>query len=264
MTSIGSVSPHDLKARRAQLKRRRQLKLLQAFWRLLLVSGMAGGLTWGLTQLNWTIERPEQIAIEGNQLLSPTAIRTLLRLSYPQPLWQVRPQVLSQQMESAPPIAEATVTRKLLPPGLTVTVKERQPVARVLDSRSQQETGFLDERGIFLPEGNYAQLLAEASLPELQALGIDDSLRLAWPEIYQAVRNSPVQIFALDFRNRSNSILTTELGIVHLGQYQSGTPRLTKQLEMLAQMRELPTRLKTSRLAYIDLTNPDFPTVQLR
>lgn len=264
MTSIASVSPSDLKARREKLKRRRQLKLLQGMWRSLLVSGMAGGLAWAIAQPNWTIHRPEQIDIEGNHLLSSAAIRALLPVSYPQSLWRVQPQVLSRQIQATAPIAEATVTRKLLPPSLTVAVKERQPVARVLEATSRKEIGFLDEQGILIPESNYAHLSKNARLPELKAIGIDEQYLSSWSDIYETLRNSSVQIFAIDFQNPSNPILQTELGTVHLGQYRPRTTRLQQQLKVLAQMRELPDRVKADRLAYIDLTNPDLPTVQLR
>ncbi|MDY7012453.1 MAG: FtsQ-type POTRA domain-containing protein [Cyanobacteriota bacterium] len=262
MTSIASVSPSDLKARRQKLKRRRQLAFLQGLWRSFLVSGLAGGLLWASAQPNWVIRQPEQIEVEGNTLLSPIAIRALLPLSYPQSLWRVQPQVLSRQMQSRAPIAEATVTRKLLPPSLTVEVRERQPIARVLDE-SRQTVGFLDAQGNFLPESSYQSLLPDAPLPDLQAIAIDAQYRSHWSEIYAAIRDSSVQIYAIDFQTPSNPILKTELGIVHLGQYEPHTPRLRQQLKVLAQMRELPERIHGDRLAYIDLTHPERPTVQL-
>lgn len=264
MTSIASVSPSDLKARRQQLKRRRQLALLQGMWRSLLVSGLAGGLLWASAQPNWVIRQPEQIEVEGNTLLSLGAIRTLLPLSYPQSLWQVQPQVLSHQMQALAPIAEATVTRKLLPPSLTVEVRERQPTVRVVEETDGQTIGFLDAQGIFMAVSNYESLLPNAQLPDLKAIAINAQYRAYWSEIYPVLRDSSVQIFEIDFQNPSNPILKTELGSVHLGQYEPNTPRLKQQLSVLAQMRELPNRLPGKRLAYIDLTHPDLPTVQLR
>jgi cell division protein FtsQ len=267
MTSIASVSPSDLKARRKKLKRRRQLKLLQGMWRSLLVSGMAGGLAWAIAQPNWVIHQPDQIDVEGNQLLSSGVIRALLPLSYPQSLWRLQPQVLSQQIKSAAPIAEATVTRKLLPPSLTIEVKERQPVAWVVTpgDRSRREIlGFLDDQGVLMPKSSYGELSQNSQLPDLQAIAIDKQYLSYWSAIYKAIQNSAVQISEIDFQNSTNLMLKTELGIVHLGQYRPNTNRLSEQLKVLAQMRELPTRVRQNQLAYIDLTNPDLPAVQLR
>ncbi|MDY6782409.1 MAG: FtsQ-type POTRA domain-containing protein [Cyanobacteriota bacterium] len=264
MTSIASVSPSDLKARRQHLKRRRQLAFWQGMWRSLLVSGLAGGLFWASAQPNWVIRQPEQIDVEGNTLLSPVTVRELLSLSYPQSLWKVQPQVLSRQMQSLSPIAEATVTRQLLPPGLTVEVRERQPTARVVEEADGQTVGFLDERGTAIAASNYERLLPDARLPELKAIAIDAQYRSYWSEIYPVLRDSSIKIFEVDFRNPSNLVLKTELGWVHLGQYEPHGPRLQQQLQVLAQMRQLPNRIQSNRLAYIDLAHPDLPTVQLR
>lgn len=267
MTSIASVSPAELQNRRQRLKRRRKIRVLQGLWRTLLVSSMAGGLFWAISQPYWIVQTPDQIEIEGNQLLSAQSIRALLALSYPKPLWQLQPERLSQQIKASAPIAEARVTRQLLPPGLTVEVKERHPVAIVLPSTqskhrsvSPEAPAFVDEQGFLMPQSSYTKL-APSQLPQLAVTGLNGKLSPDWSEIYQATRQTSLKIFAIDFQNPSNLILTTELGEAHFGRY---TPRFPEQLETLAQMRKLPNQIESREIDYIDLTNPDSPAIQLR
>ena len=55
-------------------------------------------------------------------------------------------------------------------------------------------------------------------------------------------------------------ILKTELGVIHLGAYSS---KLSAQLRRLEEMRRLPTKVNPQDVAYIDLTNPANPFVQM-
>jgi cell division protein FtsQ len=260
MTGIASVSPTDLKTRRQQLKRRRQLKLLQATWRSLLATGIAGGLLWVMTQPNWVIREPEQIDVKGNELLSPQTVRSLLSLSYPQSLWQLEPQQLSQEIATKAPIAEARVTRHLLPPSLTIEVKERHPVAIAIAANNQQPLGFIDEQGIFMPKESYIRFSDRAQLPQLKVIGFSDRDVPYWPDIYTAVQAANLDPIALDIQDPNNLVLIVDLGRIHLGPYR---PHFRRQLDVLAKMRELPTQVEADKITYIDLTNPDSPTVQL-
>lgn len=259
MTGIASVSPADLKTRRQELKRRRQLRLLQTTWRSLLATGMAWGLFWVLTQPNWVIRDPKQINVEGNELLSPQTVRSLLSLSYPQSLWQLEPQLLSQEITATAPIAEARVIRSLLPPRLTIEVEERQPVAIAL-SPTQQILGFIDEQGIFMAKENYIDSARDRELPPLKIIGFRSDIPFNWPALYQAVQAAQITEITLDIQNPQNLILKADIGIIHLGPYSDKFPQ---QLEALVRLRELPDRVEADSIDYIDLTNPNSPTVQL-
>ncbi|NJK99743.1 MAG: FtsQ-type POTRA domain-containing protein [Spirulinaceae cyanobacterium RM2_2_10] len=269
MSSIASVSPADLKSRRQKLKRRRQLRILQAIWRSLLVGSLIGSTIWISTRPAWTIRHADQIDIEGNELLDAATIRSLIPIDYPQRLFQLQPQVLSEQIAANVPIAEATVTRKLLPPGLTITVQERQPVAVALiegepDEAGHKQTtvGLVDEQGVWLPREHYAALEASAKSPKLVVVGLDAAYRDYWADLYEAVSQARLEIFEIDLRDPNNLLLETELGLVHLGAYSRH--QFPEQLEVLAQMRELPTHIESDRIAYIDLKVPQSPSIQLR
>jgi cell division protein FtsQ len=55
--------------------------------------------------------------------------------------------------------------------------------------------------------------------------------------------------------------LVTEIGNVHLG---ADINQLTKQIQTLARMKKLPSRIPSSRIAYIDLRNVASPSIQLK
>lgn len=285
MTSIVSVSPAELKGRRSSLRRQRRRQVVHAIWRTFAISSLAGGLVWGATQPTWIISKSEQINIEGNQLLSDQAVQSLLPLTYPQSLLRIEPQVIAQKLESPKSaIAKATVTRQLFPPSLTVQIQERQPVAIALstpDSNALPDSdrvaqvsgstaiatpskrslvGFLDPNGALIPLQTYKALNVLVPTPQLKVIGMGERYLKDWPEIYQAVRDTQVQISEIDWQDPRNIILKTELGIVHLGPY---SPRFADQLHILDRLRSLPSKLKSSQIAYIDLKDPESPAIQM-
>ncbi|MGB3691854.1 MAG: FtsQ-type POTRA domain-containing protein [Spirulinaceae cyanobacterium] len=263
MTSIISVSPAELKNRRQQLQRRRRIKFWQGIWRSLLVTGMAGGLVWAVALPNWVIRKPEQIEIEGNQLLSVQAVRSLIPMSYPQSILQLQPSSVSQGLEDQGPIAEATVTRQLLPPSLTVEVKERKPVAIALPTQeTDSEIGYLDEQGIWMAKKSYTGIEHDIQLPTLKVIGLNSQSTTYWSEIYQAVARSRIKIFEIDFQDPSNLVFKTELGEVHFGSYNSRI--FPEQLSILAQMGNLNTKVEGSKIDYIDLQNPQNPALKMK
>lgn len=268
MTSLASVSQSELVTRRQKLRHLRRIRAVQSIWRSLVLCGLAGGLVWITTTPEWVIRKPEQIAIEGNRMLSGQAIRSFVPLSYPQSLWRLQPQEIAEKLQAQAPIAHATVTRQLLPPGLTIQVKERQPVAIAQplvwsthkNPSSDSATGLLDEQGIWIPMEKYTALNSSVQLPTLKVIGSVTQYSSYWPGLYRAVSHSPVKVYEIDCREPANLILKTELGNVHFGSYSS---RFAYQLSTLDRMRELPTRLRASQIAYIDLKNPDNPSIKM-
>jgi cell division protein FtsQ len=269
MTSIAPVSRTELSQRRQKLRRQRRVRFFQASWRSLAVLGLAAGAVWVATLPAWVIRRPEQVTIRGNRLISAQTIRTLLPIDYPQSLLKIQPQEVSNALKSRAPIAEATVDRQLFPPSLTVRIQERTPVALTLpplgtvklDSASDSDQpGLLDESGIWVPLKSYTSLDQSLKLPTLKITGKVNQYRPYWPQLYQAIHRSAVTISEVNLDDPSNLILKTELGSVHFGLYSAN---FTNQLKALDQLRKLPTRVNPSQIAYIDLKDPQSPSVQM-
>ncbi|MBD1860592.1 MULTISPECIES: cell division protein FtsQ/DivIB [Trichocoleus] len=275
MTSISAVSQNELAQRRQKLRQERRLKALQTSWRTIAVSGLAGGLAWVITLPGWVIRQPEQVAIAGNRFLSSQAIQSLLPMAYPQSLLQLEPQAIAAQLESKAPIEDATVARQLFPPRLIVQVKERYPVAMISDlpnaeAVKDKETkpaiglsnvGFLDANGVWIPIESYTSFDQSFQLPTLKIVGYQEQKRSQWAELYQSVSQSPVKVTEIDWRDPSNIVLKTELGIFHFGSYSS---RFAEQIQAMDQLRKLSDKLNPKQVAYVDLQNPDAPSIQMQ
>ncbi|NJL46911.1 MAG: FtsQ-type POTRA domain-containing protein [Leptolyngbyaceae cyanobacterium SM2_5_2] len=267
MTEVSPVSRDQLRSRRQSLRRRRRLHIGQSLWRFLALSGLTAAIFWGTTRPIWLIHSPAQIKITGNQLLSETALQSLMPLDYPQSLLEVQPELLAQQLRQRAPIVRAEVTRQFLPPRLNVQVQERVPVAVVLSPGAENssdhtplQAGLIDAEGAWMPISSFWLTEASANLPALRLRGLQPQYQRYWPQLYNTIRTSPVAIREIDWHDPSNLILHTDLGVVYLGPY---TPDLEQQLATLDQMRNLPNQLAGSKVTHIDLSNPDNPSVAI-
>ncbi|HEY9763539.1 MAG TPA: FtsQ-type POTRA domain-containing protein [Trichocoleus sp.] len=267
MTDLSSISASELRDRRKTLRRQRRLHLLQGLWRILAMSGLTVGIFWAATRPLWLIRSADQIEVSGNELTSEKAIQSLITLDYPQPLLKVEPAAIAQQLESRAPITQATVVRRLLPPTLEITVQERVPVAVTLppanavDPTSYIQVGLLDADGVWMPQSSITFQNEKPKLPALKVQGMQEQYRVYWPKIYQAVTQSPVGISQLDWRDPNNLILHTDLGVVHTGPYSE---RFGATLATLDKMRDLTKQFDRKQIAYIDLTNPEQPSIQVK
>jgi cell division protein FtsQ len=278
MTSVvTTVSPSELKGRRIALRRQKRRQVVHRIWRAFAVSSLAGGLVWGATQPAWVISKPTQIDVEGNQRLSDEAVRSLLSLTYPQSLLRIEPQAMIEKLTYPnSTIANATITRQLFPPSLTVQVEERQPVAIAVSTSpslprptdaaakpmrgARSLEGLLDAEGTLIPLESYQALNAAVPQPQLKIIGLPPQQLSNWPQIYQVLRGTQVKIFEMDWQNPANIILKTELGLVHLGRY---SPQISAQINVLDRLRALPKKLTVSEIAYIDLKEPESPAIQM-
>jgi cell division protein FtsQ len=274
MAGIVSVSRTDLAQRRQKLRRQRQIKIIQAIWRTAAVISLAGGLLWTATRPIWVLNAPAQIKMKsGNKFISSQTIQSLLGLSYPQSLWRIQPSAIANALERQPTIAQATVSRRLFPPGLFIEVTQRVPVAiaqtptgtigcNIQRSHScpQSQAGLLDASGVWMSLAKYKLLNSVVKLPTLKVIGMPEQYRPYWTQVYQAINQSSVKIMEVNCQDPTDLILKTELGNVHLGV---PGPQITEQIKVLVQMRRLSAKLSPHQVEYIDLKNPEYPLVQM-
>ncbi len=280
MADIPSVSRLELAERRRKLRGQRRWRIMQTSWRAVAVSGFAVGLVWVATLPDWMLRDANQVEVEGNKFLAADTIRQLLPIKYPQFLLTLQPKTLTQHLEAQAPIAEATVSRHLFPPGLTVRIQERYPVAIVYSSPAEiaqpplstagqrpvqaatQPTpiALLDERGTFIPYEDYMALNRSRQLPSLKIIGMQEQYRTQWTNLYQQVSRSPVKVHEIDWREPGNLILRTDLGTVYFGSYGAW---FSEQLRTLDQMRQLPDKVDAREVEYIDLRDPQAPLINL-
>jgi cell division protein FtsQ len=271
MTDISSTSTEELSSRRRDLRRKRRGRSLQMSWQILSMTGLTLGVVWMVTLPDWMIRDPSQIVIQGNKSLSTDMIRAMLTISYPQPVLALQPDALAQQLEKQAPIAKATVTRRMFPPGMVVQVQERHPVATVYVSPNSSltpnrrfdnlfATALIDEKGFWIPYEKFVAMNQSQKLPTLKVVGLQEQYQTQWASLYQLVSRSPVKISMIDWREPSNLVLYTDIGTVHCGPFGS---RFAEQLKVLDQMRQIPDNIKSEQVAYIDLSNPDMPMLEL-
>lgn len=265
MADLVSVARDDLRARRKQKKRQRSVKWVQGIWRSLALMSVASGAVWLTTRPEWILYSSNQITIEGNQALSPETVRTLIPLDYPQSLLSLKPQRLAQEIEAQGPIAEAIVTRHLLPPSLSIQVQERLPVARSLTPISSQNgdrpltEGYLDEQGNWLPATAYQNLNNEITMPTLDVTGLREIQRPFWRQMYPVLQRSPVKIISINWQDSNNLILNTEIGSFHLG---ANLRLLEEQLVAIAKLQTLSQQIPLKNVEYINLANPKEPLIK--
>lgn len=264
MIDSSSPSRDHLRQRRKSLRQRRRIRLGQVAWQLLAISGLTTAMFWGVTRPIWLIHRADQIAIDGNELMSDQTIRALVPLTYPQSLLQVQPNAIAQALLSRAPLQQVQVRRQLFPPQLIITVQERQPVAHTLPvttADQRRPAGFLDAEGAWIPSSSFTVPQQAAHAVHLTIRGFHPQYQDHWPQMLLDIQASPVAITAVDWRDPSNLKLQTDLGIVHLGPYGTG---FEQQLQALAHLHHLPTQLDGQAVAHIDLSNPQMPSVAMQ
>jgi cell division protein FtsQ len=251
-----SLSPEELRQRRRQLRRDRRLYGIKILWQLLLGLGVAIGLGLWLSQSDWTIRQPQQIRIQGNQALTTAAIRAQLALRYPTSLLQIQPQELSKRLLAQGSIAAATVHRELLPPRVTVQVRDRFPVALV--SQGGKPTAMIDERGHWLPLSHYR--LSPQQRPTLQLRAGAQPSCDRWLELYAAIAQSPVKVQAIGCQDPLNLTLDTEIGTLRLGSFDP--VKIYRQLKEAHTLRDWQRYHPGAKDGFIDLENPNAPKFQ--
>jgi cell division protein FtsQ len=251
-----SFTGEELRDRRRQLRKERQVRTLKVSWQVLLLGTIVGGVVWGVTRPDWTISKPQQVSIAGNQALTEGAVRNMLGLRYPASLLQIEPQALHAKLLAQGSVVQANVYRELMPPRLYVQIRDRLPVATVDRSINNKITkGLLDETGQWLPLTSYR--LKSEQMPKLRL--ISGQSCPGWTELYRAIQQSPVQISEVNCQEPLHLTLSTEIGLVRIGEFDR--TKIYKQLQRAHELRnwQQSTSLKN---AIVDLENPQSPKLQ--
>ncbi len=232
------------------------------------MSGILAGLGWVISQPDWTISKPEQIQIEGNQYLSDTTVRSMLQIPYPQLIMELAPAQLTAQLTAKltpQPIDRGAVNvkidRRILPPQLIVQIQDLPPVARIMPTNTTQSQTFIDERGLQLPISSYRPTVWR-SLPTLQLMLPNQGACPGWSQLYQAIHASPVAVGVIDCHNPQNVILQTEVGKVRLGAIGDKL-KVTNQMQQLDRLRNWQKHPRSEDVELLDLENPYSPKLQL-
>jgi cell division protein FtsQ len=227
------------------------------------MSGILAGVAWVANQPDWTISKPSQIRIEGNNYLTDATIRSMLGISYPQSIMSLSPAELTAKLLERGSISSVRIDRGLLPPHVLVQIEDSLPVALVMKDERDAAQLVVDERGLQLPISSYRPIVRQ-SLPKLRFRPPARGTCPNWRHLYRAAQGSPVAVGTIDCRNPQNVFLQTDVGKVRLG-------RPGNELQLKAQIQKLD-RLRywwqehphPEQAEYLDLENPATPVVQDR
>ena len=246
-------------ARRRELRRQRRQTLLLQLWRFVALLLLSGGFAWILLRHGWTLRGPEALVLNGGAALKTNQVIEAAKLRFPQPLLEVSPRALEQQLIRALPVRSAQVERRMLPARLIVSLKPEIPVAKaVRQGPSGRERGLLNAEGKWIP-------LSDASpepLTNIVVRGWNNQQRSQVAALLQQRDRLEGMLKAIVLHPDGNiSLITKGLGQIDLG----GEPALLNaQIATIVHLNDtLPKHLRQANQSSLDLSNPDRPELQL-
>lgn len=258
-TKTGTLPPGVERRRRLRQERRRE-RMVQ-LWRLTVLGSTATALGWVLITQGWTLRSKEQVQVSGSQRLGTEAVIEAAQLRFPLSLLSLQPSEMESRLLKSLPVQAAAVQRRLLPPGLTVQLEDRRPLAAARRQGSRgQEQGMVDSRGQWMARTSAAH--GEEPETGIQVLGWTPAQRQSLETLLKQrdQLGSPLQTIEIA-ADGSLSVRTAALGLVQLGS----DPRLLdQQLITLSQLsRSLPNDLRHRSGTSLDLSDPSKPELQM-
>ncbi len=246
-------------ARRRELRRQRRQTLLIQLWRFVALLLVSGGFSWILLRHGWTLRSPEALILTGGTALEANQVIEAAKLRFPQPLLEVSPRALEQQLIKSLPVQSAHVQRRMLPARLVISLKPEIPVAKAV-----RQGPFGRERGLLNAEGQWIPLsdALPEPLTEIMVRGWNDQQRSQIAALLQQRDRFEGRLKAIVLHPDGNvSLITTALGQIDLG----GEPALMNaQIETIVHLNKtLPKQLRQAHQSSLDLSNPDRPELQL-
>lgn len=258
-TKTGPLPPGVERRRRLRQERRRE-RMVQ-LWRLTVLGSTATALGWVLMTQGWTLRSKEQVQVSGSQRLGTEAVIEAAQLRFPLSLLSLQPSEMESRLLKTLPVQAAAVQRRLLPPGLTVQLEDRRPLAAARRQGSRgQEQGMVDSGGQWMALTSAAH--GEEPETGIQVLGWTPAQRQSLETLLKQrdQLGSPLQTIEIA-ADGSLSVRTAALGLVQLGS----DPRLLdQQLITLSQLsRGLPNALRHRSGTSLDLSDPSKPELQM-
>ena len=258
--SSGPLPPGVERRRRLREERRRE-RLIQS-WRILLYGGVSTGLIWVLLSTGWSLRSQQQLTVRGSDRLGTDAVVKAAGLRFPRPLITLEPGRLERRLLAELPVESVSVQRRLVPPGLEVKLKDRQPIAAASRMGARGlEQGMVDRQGHWMPLTVARQGEAPSSAVRVEGW-IPSRRRMIATVLEQRDQlGSPLQVIKIA-PDGDLSLRTQTLGLVRLGSNE----RLLDQqlLTIVLLSSSLPETLRGKASSGIDLSDPSKPELQLQ
>ena len=259
-SSSGPLPPGVERRRRLREERRRE-RLIQS-WRILLYGGVSTGLIWVLLSTGWSLRSQQQLTVRGSDRLGTDAVVKAAGLRFPRPLITLEPGRLERRLLAELPVESVSVQRRLVPPGIEVKLKDRQPIAAASRMGARGlEQGMVDRQGHWMPLTVARQGEAPSSAVRVEGW-IPSRRRMIATVLEQRDQlGSPLQVIKIA-PDGDLSLRTQTLGLVRLGSNE----RLLDQqlLTIVLLSSSLPETLRGKASSGIDLSDPSKPELQLQ
>jgi cell division protein FtsQ len=249
--------PPQLQYKLALVKLQQHRLTRLALWRACCIVSCATGLSLAAIFPNSQIKAQNQIRINGDTLVGEDTIYQALKLTYPQFIWSVNGIEITQKIEAIPSVEAAKVNKQIIPPLITISLQEKAPVAL---ATAQGEIGFLNAQGEWIAQKFYSSNEANFPLPKLKVIDYQLQFQPTWQKIYQLILLYPeLKVSEVHWQTSGDIFLETKIGQIFLGSESS---RLEQQFKTISKLKNLPKQLKTSEIAYIDLSSPGVNLIQ--
>ena len=249
--------PPQLQHKLALVKAQKRSLNKISLWRSSLIIAFTISLGWAAALPYWNIEHPNQIGINGEKLVSEDTIRNTIDFDYPRSIGTVNGLDISRRIESIPSIAAARVNKQIIPPRLIISLQEKEPVAI---ATLKGEVGFLNAEGEWISQQFYTNITSKTSLPDLKVINYRSEYRNQWHQIYRLISLYPeLKINEIQWQKSGGLFVQAKIGKVFLGWE---TSRLEQQFKTMVKLDNLPSHLKSSEIAEIDLSNPKDMLIQ--
>jgi cell division protein FtsQ len=256
-SSMNAFPPPELQYKLTLVKLQQHRLTRLALWRACCIIFCTTGLGLATVLPNSQIKTQNQININGDTLVDKNTVYQALKLTYPQFIWSVNGIEITQKIEAIPSIEAAKVNKQIIPPLITISLQEKAPVAL---ATAQGEVGFLNTQGEWIAQKFYSGTKANFQLPKLKVIDYQLRFQSTWQKIYQLILLYPeLKVSEVHWQTSGDIFLETKIGRVFLGSESS---RLEQQFKTISKLKNLPKQLKTSEIAYIDLSNPGVNLIQ--
>ncbi|MEY2858213.1 MAG: hypothetical protein RLZZ74_2525, partial [Cyanobacteriota bacterium] len=176
---------------------------------------------------------------------------------YPQFIWSINGIEITRKIEAIPSVEAVKVNKQIIPPLITISLQEKIPVAL---ATSQREVGFLTPQGEWISQKFYSSTAVNFPQLKLKVMDYQDQFQQTWQQIYQLILLYPeLKVSEVRWQSSGDIFLETKIGQVFLGSESS---RLEQQFKIISELKHLPEHLKSSEIAYIDLSNPGVNLIQ--
>lgn len=253
------LPPGVERRRRLRLARRRERMI--HLWRLTVLGSTATALGWLLITQGWTLSSKDQVKVSGSERLGADAVIEASRLRFPLSLLSLQPKELEATLLKTLPVQGASVQRRLLPPGLTVQLEDRRPLAAATRQGPKGlERGMVDGLGQWMVRTDADH--GERPQTEIQVQGWTAAHREVLASLLKQRDQLGSRLQTITIApDGSLSVTTASLGLVQLG---SDPSLLDQQLVTLSQLtRSLPKELRQQAGSSLDLSDPGKPELQL-